>query len=73
LQGLYAPRSQNTEPSGRDPGPLDFNVNDPKRAGPMGERLPREQMDPNWQVVENPAETVLSGIIATNKRYGKNR
>jgi len=70
LEGLYQHRSQNTEPSGRDPGPLDFNMNDPRRAGPMGIALPKEKMDPNWQQVSDPQGLVLRSVVQANKRGG---
>jgi hypothetical protein len=70
LEGLYQPRSQNTEPSGRDPGPLDFNMNDPKRSGPMGIALPKEKMDPNWNTVADPQALVLRSVIQSNQRGG---
>lgn len=70
LEGLYQPRSQNTEPSGRDPGPLDFNMNDPRRSGPMGIALPKEKMDPNWQHVDNPQALVMRSVEQANRRGG---
>jgi hypothetical protein len=73
LAGLYAPRSQNMEPSGRDPGPLDFNFNDRRRAGPMGYDVPKQEMgeiQSNWQVVQDPAATVLHNVTQANKRFG---
>lgn len=82
LKGLYAPRTQFSEPMGRDPGPIEsmFNMNDPNRRTPMGENF-RMETASGWRGasatdgsdVEKSVALVRQGVIDSNKRFGNNR
>lgn len=69
LKGMYAPRAAQSEPLGRDPGPIEgmFNMNDPKRRTPMGDSY-RIDGTPGWRNASTGS--VLQSVIETNKRYG---